>query len=1325
MRKNVVLALLLFAAIGVLAFFLATGRQPETPPAKPRLSVSASLSPMGDTVPRRDLPALSLTTQTPLKQGIVRFYRLTKPEQLIRVYRGLERESLSELALAQLALNEFQLVAESIIALQGATTPIPWPEITAGIFGFYLVTFATDAASSPVAATWVQRSNLQAITVQERDQWRVACRQTENGKPSAAKLSWVGISGGDTNAILAETACDDQGVAILPRATLPKDSIAQLLLAQDQSGQAALVNLPVTGSEAPPLTVELPWLATERDVYSAGQEVTVLIGKFGEERDKILITLQRPDGLAIAEKPLTEFAGGIGWVDFTLPEGAMAGQWQIKGVGANGAHQQTEFSVAGQAQALASVHDELRILARNGTELRLAANMRNQDGDAPDYQAASIILQWQVANTLSNYPDFSFGTATQPDSAATILANFVKLDDAPLSLTLPKPPEAYDGMPVQALLRIKRLGAGSEQNSAPLLVVTLPQTDWSLGLKAEFSAEALQPNSQARFTVAAFNTGSKAESKPALKYELSTERRSYRWFIRDGRWDYSADQAVLPVMTGDVSLDANGRATIAVPVQSGHYRLSVFSTEPQLRSSISFKTNLPQQNPAMRQVKLNLVRDDQGRLDFSAMREQAASLAFIAGDMQTRALQVASQAADDQSKDSFALPQGGWVAAVGATLNAAGAWQAVGGRIKVLPQTHEDDVSLMLPKTAVVGTILALPVVHKPQTTERSQKFLRLMIVPEGAKASAILPAAATSTPSWPLILSNIPLMWPEDKAEQNRPTKPAMGASAMSPIVTLQEAGQQSMELPLPQLAGKYRVTLLSWDETGFSERSYPIELIKGAKTAPATPLATQAEAAVKFGIDPAPKPNWSCSLLPAGGIFALASGRQTPYHGIVAPMPVPPLVSLVRDLGDVTSERSDTVADTLIALAAYQNFFADLKIKAEIWQSWKNKVAQLLLTRQRGDGGIGLTANASMSDLTTSALSLRAALLVGPDLWPPVRLEALIVYLQGRLDNPWAAETEREARSEAFYALSAANKINPQTLRFFIEKQGNDTRHAWSEALLAASLQAIGDREQGQNFADRSLAQFPSLKTVAPRRLLASLAVLLLHKFVDSTQALEILKNLEIGQNPAAEMTRAAGAALWPELAQKLPEVEMSLGSAAASTALQIVRGLKFMTIAGANLMLRAGAQALHFCSEVKPPEVKAPKAQAVAADAARLQIEFFTLQGTALRGAPNNGAFVAVLSAAAVPAVHTELLVNLPAQFDFLTALPGDPMAGRFDWLQRLDPLVSSSLQGQRLRADFSRAQSQDWRFAMVLRAKGTATPPLKAVLGQRQHEWVATP
>lgn len=1304
MIRNIFVAIVLFMGIAGLAYYQARDTAKELV-VEPRIDQSVllnspmTLSPAGDFLPRKTLP--TVTVQTELKSATLRYYHVQKAGLLLRLYRGIAQETLSAVGVARLLSEQETPVATVTIAPTGGSAKIDWhtPVILGDAPGLYVVTVAKDLTGPAVAATWFFRTDMLLTAIEDRQDWRVLCQSLENGHAVAdVNLRWFGMG---TQPMSVQSSCDAKGQSRLAKSSLEANDVPQLVFGEDGKGNMAFVPLRAVRLPADDSAASHHFVFTDRHHYGAGQAIYAWTVGLQDKDKKLRLLLQRPDGLVVQEKSLTAGQGLLGLQNFTLPESAMTGQWSVVAVTEDGVRYETKIAVGTPEKRGQS---RLKLLNRDGQKITVAASLLDADGVLLRDRAARIVLRWQAVRQLPALSaDYVFGGYEQPELPAQTVASFITAGNNTLSFMVPVPPQLPYA--VKAILQLELVDGGVSESQS--IDVAFPSQPWALGVKPLFAADNLRGNNKAQFKVALFSTKEVEGDFPDVHYELVTERRSYRWFFADGLWDYKTDVATAPVLTGQVALDDKGRGAVSVPVQRGQYRLDVFLADRKIQSSWRFQVEAVNPEPATHDLSLSVMRDNNEN-PILPHTDISNGVSMVTADTGVQQILLASDKAQAASATIDDMPQGGTIIGMSPQLQANGVWQMARGVAWLRPRSYAvaQKAQLKVPDNLVAAQPVTLDVAlsavdgAKP---EDQQRFVQLVAVPEVAGVVSFLQQQDQARALQLALSSNVPAQWPEKSLEKQPVVSLTPLVSAMSAVMPVPVDGHVAVPLTL-STSGTYRLHLLVWNSQAVGE------LIMAAHVNPAVVMK---EAVPVISSAPeAPWPTlissgaWSCLPVPAEGAGLAIGHNSVSSAFIVSALPLPDMMALLGHLAAAETTRSDVLARSLLALSGYEDVVKRHGITTAQLNVWKNKIARILLQRQQGDGGIALYAGGLVSDLTASAFTLRAWHKFPVMEQSPVLERGLQDYLLRRLDVAWGADAELFARSDAFYVLGERGQIDHAALRYFIEKYGNVIRHPVFEAELAAALQSIQDHEQSRIFAERAVAQLPSLRVDQPQTALQVIEILVQHDLMPAAMAQSQLPDIQRLPVVTSSLPAVTGAMVWSELARRLPSRQVMMNGQSLE-----LNGLAVhhTEAKGITKLLAKAALPLWACAD----QISGGVPVAQPSPTIKLQQQIYTTSGQLLKSSrlTVGSHYVMVVTVPAVTAGPAELVLDLPAGLELRAIVPGGGIVGQYSWLKQVDSIVATRATPHGALLAMERSVAGDARMAFVLNAarQGKFTMP----------------
>ena len=189
---------------------------------------------------------------------------------------------------------------------------------------------------------------------------------------------------------------------------------------------------------------------------------------------------------------------------------------------------------------------------------------------------------------FADYKDYRFGLVDEnPTPQRTKMA--VARTDADGTASMPVLVDRFPDatVPLKAVLRVGVFEPGGRPAVASL---TLParQRDLMIGIRPRFAKDAVAEGGQATFDVVALDADGKPQAA-ALDYQFVRERWDYRWFQRDGVWDYEVNIIDEPLKGGRLDVADDSLGEMVQAVEWGRYRLEVFDPESGAATSVRFR----------------------------------------------------------------------------------------------------------------------------------------------------------------------------------------------------------------------------------------------------------------------------------------------------------------------------------------------------------------------------------------------------------------------------------------------------------------------------------------------------------------------------------------------------------------------------------------------------------------------------------------------------------------------------------------------------------------------------------------------------------------
>lgn len=454
------------------------------------------------------------------------------------------------------------------------------------------------------ATQWLVISDLGLSTFRGGDGLNVFARSLTSG--AALPGATLRLYARD-NDLLAEAVADAGGRAHFEAGLLRGEGgrRPKALYAESKDGDFSFLDLDsapfdlsdrgVGGRAAPgPLDV---FLYGDRGVYRRGETahvVALLRDSAAKAADGLPLTVKilRPDGMEVQRTVASSRGPGIFTSDVRFSETAKTGNWTVQ------AFIDADAQPIGSLSLLVEDVIPPRIEVRVTTAAKTAA-----PGDKMTFDVAADYLYGAPARGLASeaelvvledeapypaFPDYAFGLVEE--SVRPVRTPVVtKATDAQGRIRIETPLAGVPDVsrPLKAVLRAGVFESGGRPATA---TVTLPirQSETAIGIRPQFAKGAVAEGGEAAFDVIVLgrDNGRRAGS---LKYTFIREEWDYRWYLRDGAWDYDVNVVDKPLGGGVLNVGAEVPARVATATEWGRYRLEVFDPKTGAATSVRFR----------------------------------------------------------------------------------------------------------------------------------------------------------------------------------------------------------------------------------------------------------------------------------------------------------------------------------------------------------------------------------------------------------------------------------------------------------------------------------------------------------------------------------------------------------------------------------------------------------------------------------------------------------------------------------------------------------------------------------------------------------------
>lgn len=552
-------------------------------------------------------------------------------EAKLNLYRVGERSLVSLLRQSRLMaqLEDWQI--NSLVSLLGepvwkgalgitpelnneVTTSIPIDEaLPTRKPGVYLMTASPathDLRDFPsVASQWFVVSDIGLVSFSGQSNGKasglqVFARSLKSAEP-LANLEMALVA--RNNEVLAEARSDATGLAAFDAGLLrgAEGLAPAMITATGPDGDFVFLDLTrpgfdlsdrgVTGRESPQGVDLYAW--TERGIYRPGELVHVAAlardGKAEAVRNlPLTFIFRRPDGVEAQRLVGKGKALGGYAVNMPLTSNAMHGVWRVS------IHADPEKPALSEQMFLVedflpdrtafTLTTDQSSVARGG-QATASVKGRYLYG-AP---AAGLSLEGEVLvrerREREGFKDFVFGL-DEAESAGIQRVDIntpSPLDETGLgkvSFALSQLKETTRPLVADLVVRMRE-GSGRPVERRARLPVT-PRGDM-IGIRPQFEDKQVSENSNADFSLVAVAPDNSQTVMPDVRWSLIKIERHYQWYKDGNRWRYEAVDLESRVADGSADLKADDVARLSLPVDWGHYRLSVEGTDGAI-SSLDF-----------------------------------------------------------------------------------------------------------------------------------------------------------------------------------------------------------------------------------------------------------------------------------------------------------------------------------------------------------------------------------------------------------------------------------------------------------------------------------------------------------------------------------------------------------------------------------------------------------------------------------------------------------------------------------------------------------------------------------------------------------------
>ncbi|ESR25560.1 alpha-2-macroglobulin family protein [Lutibaculum baratangense] len=467
--------------------------------------------------------------------------------------------------------------------------------------GVYVLTATAVGAAedewSDRATQWFVVTDTGLATLTGTEGLTVFARSLDTAEPLAGvELTLIARN----NEVLGSATTDETGRARFDRGLVAgRGGMAPgHLTARGEAGDFVFLDLTRSGFDlsdrgvdgrAAPGTLDA-FLYTDRGVYRPGE--TVHLGALLRDDQAqavpdlpLTLVLSRPDGMENRRVTSREGEAGGRVVDLPLVASAMRGAWRVT------AHAEPDGPAIAEIGFLVEdfVPDRLEF------ELSSRATMAAPGETVPLHvegqflygaPAADLPLQGDVivspVRGMPSQPGFVFGLAEEEaQPVRETLSDLPRTDEdgtAGFEVALPDLPAATRPLEARFVIRMREGGGRGVERT---LTLPVAPRGTLIGVRPQFSGDAVGAGATARFDAIAIGTGGDRTALPGAEWQLLKVERSFQHYRANGQWLVEPVTYTERVAGGTTDITAEGRpAPIEAPVESGRYRLEVRTADP-------------------------------------------------------------------------------------------------------------------------------------------------------------------------------------------------------------------------------------------------------------------------------------------------------------------------------------------------------------------------------------------------------------------------------------------------------------------------------------------------------------------------------------------------------------------------------------------------------------------------------------------------------------------------------------------------------------------------------------------------------------------------
>ncbi|MGE4352059.1 MAG: hypothetical protein AB7E52_07725, partial [Bdellovibrionales bacterium] len=1005
---------------------------------------------------------------------------------------------------------------------QDQTLIAPLPEeknLSPGLY-YLAATPRGKEGSNPglFAGQWFLVSDLYVTTMRIQDGLMFFASLGKNQHPAAKDEVTVAALDKDGQ-VLGQARTREDGSIFVPLNAQELERVA-VVAGQTAAGD---VDLYEVGSDRTVLTggtLLIPHMETDKPIYRSGTKAYFIVRAENANGDvqkigESLVQLKSPDQRLYAQQKLPAQKMGQVRVSLPLPFLGVRRTWQAQWTLPDGT------LLASTPVVISPRGEEGRVsLDLSGSDVDFKASgivtVRALDEALKPLAYKNGILTVHSARPeIKGWKSFRFGdvTATRGGEIQSFPFMTDSAGTAKVSLSFSSEQKAQslglDGVSLMAEME-------SGSRSVPLIVPVRTRSDALIGIKPLFDGYSFPENSAARFEVIAVDRTGHRRAVNGLSYLIYEEGRSFEWLPSEGHWDYTRRPNHRRIGGGNLSIPANKPASIRWPVTAGHYILDITNASGDVLARYDFDAGRRDARIVKNDLQRLHFEQDAPILEMNAPNKiklflsAPAIVSILVTDR--KVLQTLHQPMKEGVNEITLTPSAAWGNQVQVRAEALfeQSVEPVVAQQKMTIHSPANDLSVnaSIPPFFTAGQKVSVSA-HIQKYQKALPVFVSVLAEMQASDGQALAPVLLDRLPVRPDGKIEIPLSLPSfegavsltltawndrqrGKLAVTVPVHAPLAVAGDLPVFVHQDdkIGFSVRLTNYSAPSGTYRYTITLPDGISFSTPVQGrLKLAKGQSQILSGQLSIKGQVEGPLLLELFGKSG--VVLRRAWPLYAAGKGigsrtetltfvkpdqealpetlsAKTGQSGValVSPLPMKYVLQMLAQIAQSEPQTTGELAQWLLVMQTWSTV---------IEQAGLMNSAQRLalidfrlrdhLHRQNEDGGFAAMRAGDPSDLTSTAIALKAI--------PAAQKEVAdyaAAWLALRLQNTWFDEKERTPRAFAFETLASLNKADISALRYFAETSRSKVLPPDAQAALAHALLMAGDEVAAKPWIERA---------------------------------------------------------------------------------------------------------------------------------------------------------------------------------------------------------------------------------------------------------------